>query len=419
MKKLIGTVAVAAVLATAAFAELSMGAWLRTIVAPVAYDGEDVKAGWLNSWGSADWGGAIRNARISFNFTSDDGKVGMMYDIFGDQSSGFGAGDYRAIWFQPASWFKAMVGYIDNDYTMDGNVCFGSWNWLRPGNWWYEDEQLTFGLPTRHGLQLEFFPVEGLQILAHLSLNPDGGFADFTDQIKNSLVAVGYTIGDIGTIKVAYVGNYSDVKASEPKKAGFYDKDGKPISEDDDKLIPGLINGEITYIAEDEKNGVSARKTFGNAQVGFDLTAIENVYLTVGAKFNIADGYSDGDEIAKVALGGNFQITDSFGLAASIALKLRDAVSPGMQAGIGINVGLTDVLGLDADVRWKGDLEADEHWISFMVGLNWAMSSNGEMGIGFQATTNGCGFLNGCSDFKAAKSDAFCFAVPIKFGLWF
>lgn len=413
MKKLIGSVAVAAMLATAAFAELSMGAWLRTNVIPVAYDGEDIKAGWENSWG---WG--VRNARLSFNFTSDDGKVGMLYDLFGDGASGFSAGDYRAIWYQPVDWFKAMVGHIDNGYTMRGDVCYGSWNWFRPGNWYYEDEGLTFQLPNRDGLQLEFFPVEGLQILAHLSLAPNGGFGDFTDQIKNSLVAVGYTIGDVGTIKVAYVGGYSDVKASEPKKAGYYDKDGKVILPSDEKFIPGLVSGEITYIAEDEKNGVSARKTFGNAQVGFDLKGIENVWLTVGAKFNIADGYSDGDEIAKVALGGNFQLTDSFGLAASIALKLRDAVSPGMQAGVGINVGLTDVLGLAADIRWKGDLEDNEHWISFMVGLNWAMSSNGEMGIGFQGTTNGNGFI-GDGGLKAAKSDAFCFAVPIRFGLWF
>ena len=415
MKKLIGSVAVAAMLATAAFAELSMGAWLRTNVIPVAYNGKDIKAGWENSWG---WG--VRNARLSFNFTSDDGKVGMLYDLFGDGASGFSAGDYRAIWYQPVDWFKAMVGHIDNGYTMRGDVCYGSWNWFRPCNWYYDDEGLTFGLPNRDGLQLEFFPVEGLQILAHLSLNPNGGFANFTDQIKNSLVAVGYTIGDIGTIKVAYVGGYSDVKASEPKKAGYYDKDGNAILPDRDKFIPGLINGEITYIDKDEENGVSARKTFGNAQVGFDLKGIENVWLTVGAKFNIADGYSDGDEIAKVALGGNFQLTDSFGLAASIALKLRDAVSPGMQAGVGINVGLTDVLGLAADIRWKGDLKDNKHWISFMVGLNWAMSSNGEMGIGFQGTTNGNGFI-GDGGLKAAesKSDAFCFAVPIRFGLRF
>ena len=78
----------------------------------------------------------------------------------------------------------------------------------------------------------------------------------------------------------------------------------------------------------------------------------------------------------------------------------------------------SDVLGLAADIRWKGDLEDNEHWISFMVGLNWAMSSNGEMGIGFQGTTNGNGFI-GDGGLKAAKSDAFCFAVPIRFGLWF
>ena len=40
MKKLIGTAVLAALVATSAFAEITFGAWLRVLAAPVAYDGE-------------------------------------------------------------------------------------------------------------------------------------------------------------------------------------------------------------------------------------------------------------------------------------------------------------------------------------------------------------------------------------------
>lgn len=126
--------------------------------------------------------------------------------------------------------------------------------------------------------------------------------------------------------------------------------------------------------------------------------------------------------MAKVAAGASYQITDSFGLSVSAAAKLLKENSPTIQAGVGVNVGLTDVLGLEADVRWLGDLEASEHTISFCVGLDWAMSSNGSLGIGFQGSTNGNGFFASAgkdSALKAAKSDAFCFAVPVLFGFWF
>ncbi len=412
MKKLIGTVAVAALLASAAFAELNMGAWIRTVVAPVAYNGDEIQAGWENSWGG------IRNTRISFNFTSDDGKVGMLYDIFGDGSSGFGGGDWRAIWFQPVDWFKAMVGRIDNGYAMRGDLCYGSWNWIRPNNWFYDDEGLTFGLPNRNGLQLEFFPVDGLQILAHVSLNPEGGFAKFTDQIKNSLVGVSYTIGDFATIKVAYVGGSDDGEYGTyyaDKAYYFWKATNNKFDGSDDELLQGIANGEIAYTKKGAWVALGSQKTFGNAQIGFDLKGVENLYLTVGAKVNIADKYYAGNEMAKVAAGASYQITDTFGLSVSAAAQLRKEASPGIQAGVGVNVGFTDTLGLSADVRWKGDLEASEHWISFCVGLDWAMSSNGILGIGFQGSTN----ANGFAGIKAAKSDAFCFAVPVKFQLGF
>ncbi|MCH5283899.1 MAG: autotransporter outer membrane beta-barrel domain-containing protein, partial [Treponema sp.] len=375
---LIGTVAVAALLASAAFAELNMGAWIRTVVAPVASNGEDILSGWTNSWG---WG--IRNARIGFNWTSDDEKVGMLYDIFGDGAGGFGPGDYRAGWYKPADSVKFMVGHIDNGYTMRSDLCFGSWNWIRPVNWIFDDEGLTFNLGNADALQIEIFPVEGLQILGRLAMPADGGFQDAYKMFEQSTFAAGYTIGDIGTIKAAWNGN-GDRKGDDYK-----------------------------YL--------------GDVQAAFDLTGVDNLFITVGVKVSIAESdYKDlSDDFAflKAAVGASYQILDNLKVLASFGMQTYEVADPVFQFGVGVDVGLTDTLSLAADFR--GLLANDDAVFSFLIGLGWGFSSNGSIGIGFQGTTNGWGF-NPQTDPDAdpkvitpAKADAFCWAVPISFSYSF
>ena len=396
MKKLIGTAMLAALLATSAFAELSMGAWVRTVVAPVAGNGDDVLAGWQNSWG---WG--VRAARISFNWTSDDEKVGMMYDIFGDNFKPV-IGDYAAGWWKPADWVKFMVGKIDNGYTMRSDVCYGSWDWIRPENWVYSDEGITFELLGVTGLQVELFPVEGLQILARLPLpvaetktitltdrneseDRKTETANFTEASSTATygeayklygkgtVAVGYTIGDIGTIKAAFLGDY--------------DESG-------------------------------AKKKYGKVNVAFDLTAVENMFLTVGVRIPIEEKITKGNTQVLPSLGFSYQILDNFRIALTAAANIKKTDDPTISAGVGINYGLTDTLGLVADFRYLGDLEADKTQLSFMVGIDYNFSGNGQLGIGFQGTTEGKGFTAG-TGFKPYKGDSFCWAVPVKFGYWF
>ena len=379
MKKLIGTAMLAALLATSAFAELNMGAWVRTMVAPVAGDGDNIISGWANSWGYG-----IRNARISFNWTSDDEKVGMMYDIFGDDSSDFKPGDYRAAWFKPADWVKFMVGHIYNGYTMRGDLCFGSWNWMRPNNWLFDDEGLTFNLGNADALQIEFFPVEGLQILGRFAMPADGGFQDSYKMFEQSTFAVGYTIGSVGTIKAAWNGNGD--------RAG-----------DDYKYL-------------------------GDIQAAFDLTAVENLYITVGVKVSIAESdykdLQDDFKFLKAALGVSYQILDNLRIAANFGVQTYEEADPSFQFGVGVDVGLTDSLTLSADFRGlipgdgAGMTKAEDPAFSFLVGLDWGFSGNGQLGIGFQGSTNGYGILAG-SGYIAPADDSFSWAVPLKFGYWF
>ena len=439
MKKLIGTVAVAALLASAAFAELNMGAWVRTVVVPVAGNGEDILSGWTNSWG---WG--IRNARIGFNWTSDDGKVGMMYDIFGDGASGFGSGDYRAGWYQPADWVKFMVGHIDNGYTMRSDLCFGSWNWLRPANWIFDDEGLTFNLGNADALQIEFFPVEGLQILGRFAMPTDGGFQDAYKMFEQSTFAVGYTIGDIATIKAAWNGHGKRAyKTTTPAvAAGWYDAESrKTYGSLEDAFRDGVTLEDFENL--EYRKAVAASygdetKYLGDVQAAFDLTGVDNLFITVGVKVSIAESdYKDSlmgsFAFLKAALGVSYQITDNFKVSASYGMQTYAKVDsdnkklPVHQFGIGIDVGLTDMLSLSADFRGLidgGSKIAGEKYdgadpvFSFLVGLGWGFSSNGSLGIGFQGTTTGHGF-NGEGAFEAAKDKAFCWAVPITFSYWF
>ena len=381
MKKLIGTAMLAALLATSAFAEISFGSWLRVIAAPVAGNGDDIVAGMVNSWG-----GGARVARVDVRGTSEDEKVGFSMQIFNDVS-GIARGDEAVIWAKPWDWLKVSLGNYDYT-TFRGDLCFGSWNWIRPINWFAEDEGLTFDkLGAKTGLHLELAPVEGLLIMWNLPIGSNGGAWGYAYKMfQGQDIAAKYTIGDIGTIKAGWGGN-----------AGGY-------------------NGDAKYL--------------GDINVAFDLTAVENLYLTVGAKISIANSdwkdaaIVDGDfTFLKVAAGASYQILDNLKVSASLAVQTYEESDPSLQFGVGVDVGLTDALSLAADFRALfGDLGDVDPVLSFLVGLQYNVSSNGYIGIGFQGSTNGCGFLNGgwqSDTMYATKSDAFCWAVPIAVSCWF
>ncbi len=370
MKKLIGTVAVAALIATAAFAEISMGAWLRAIAAPVAGDGDDIYSGMTNSWG---WG--TRVARVDINGTSEDGKIGFSMGVYNDADDGIAAGDNKVIWAKPWDWLKISLGRWDYT-TFRGDLCYGSWNWIRPENWLFGDEGLTFDqLGAKSGMQLELTPVEGLVIMWNLPMG--GKIGSNWDKAYKMLqagdVAAKYTIGDIGTIKAGW---------------------------------GGQVWGD--------------KEKYGDINVAFDLTAVEKLYVTVGAKIAIINGDKkvDGDEFIKVALGASYQILDNLGVAASFGLQTYEEYDPSFQFGVGVNFSFTDTLTLNVDFRGlivgdKGVVSYDPTF-SFLVGLQYAMSSNGYVGIGFQGTTNGCGFLQ-----NLRYDDKFAWAVPIAVSCWF
>ena len=403
MKKLIGTAMLAALLATSAFAEITFGAWLRTMIVPVSGDGDDVKAFMANSW----WNN-FRPARLDITGVTEDERAGMRLQFFPEDLKSDGMiGDNAYMWVKPWDWLRVSAGKMgDNDTGLRGDFAYGSWKWVRPGNWIRGDEGLTFSDIGGVGARVELFPVEGLKIVGFI---PYPASAEKAYKVyEGTAIAAAYEIDGIGRIKAQWLGKFAK-------------------NENKDKYT-------------------------GDIEVAFDLTAVENLYLTVGAKIGIMDSdYSvdpaettyklkdatgvgaaqwevdkEGDEQgslaerAVVALGVSYNVLENFKISVSGGVAFYNKPSgidadPRWNIGLGLDYGLTDVLSLTADVRYLSKLKVEGEKVkndslSFLIGLDYACSSNAIVGIGFQGATNGNGFAGE----NLANGDKFAWAVPLK-----
>ena len=453
-KTLIAVAAAAALTATSAFAEITFGAWLRVLASPVASTGEDIIAGVENSWG---WG--ARTARININGTSEDGKAGFVMGVYNDFESGLGQGDDAYLWVKPVDMVKISVGKFDSPTNgLRGDFCYGSWNWLRPFNWGYDGEGLTFDGIWRSGLMVEADPMDGLHAFAVIPMS--SSYASAEDVYKNIQAGFGYTIEGVGRFKAQYIGDYSqnETKAADAKttymwankkKDGSYSLDA--TSKDEPMWVP------VTSKAAAKNDDV---KTTGQIGVAFDLTSVENLYVTVGARFGIADKDYRPDYL-KMAFtaGASYQVSEQMKFSVDggylqyqddCTVRNDEAVDNVFFVGAGVDYAIMDGLSLAADVRymsnakgvnvtdadavkdWKGyGKDNDEGAISFLIGVNKSVGSNGSIGIGFQGATNNCGLVtNDGSGIVGGKSytwdkdgnsdnDNFVWAIPVSVSVWF
>ena len=386
-KTLIAVAAAAALTATSAFAEITFGAWLRVLASPVAHNGEDAMVGVANSWG---WG--ARTARININGTSEDGKAGFVMGVYNDFESGLGQGDDAYLWVKPVDTVKVSVGKFDSPTNgLRGDFCYGSWNWLRPYNWAYDGEGLTFDGIWRSGLMVEADPMDGLHAFAVIPMS--SSYKSAEEVYRNIQVGFGYAIEGVGKLKAQYIGDYT----------------------------------EVTVDGKDET------ATTGQVGVAFDLTAVENLYVTVGARFGIADkDYCDADYLKmSFAAGASYQVADNLKVSASGTFyksqekafgKKDDKKDNKFDFGAGVDFTVADGLTATADVRFLNTgygKDGDDNSISFLVGLNKSVSSNGSIGVGFQGATNGNGLTGIAGANKNGKNDDFVWAVPVALNIWF
>ena len=455
-KTLIAVAAAAALTATSAFAEITFGAWLRVLASPVASTGKDVIAGVENSWG---WG--ARTARININGTSEDGKAGFVMGVYNDFESGLGQGDDAYLWVKPVDMVKISVGKFDSPTNgLRGDFCYGSWNWLRPFNWAYDGEGLTFDGIWRSGLMVEADPMDGLHAFAVIPMS--ASYAKAEDVYKNIQAGFGYTIEGVGRFKAQYIGDYSQkkVKAADGHSnymwANSTDDDGNPTFDATKSTTPVWTSVDATKAVAKNDDVM----TTGQIGVAFDLTSVENLYVTVGARFGIADkDYAPNYLKMAFTAGASYQVSEQMKFSVDggylqyqddCTARNDEAVDNVFFVGAGVDYAIMDGLSLAADVRymsnakgvdttdsealskWKGyGKDNDEGAISFLIGVNKSVGSNGSIGIGFQGATNNCGLVtNDGSGIVGGKSyswdkddngdnDNFVWAIPVSVSVWF
>ena len=435
-KTLIAVAAAAALTATSAFAEITFGAWLRVLGSPIASTGEEIVAGMENSWG---WG--ARTARIDINGVSEDGKAGFSMGVYNDAYDGLGVGDRFNLWVKPTDTVKVSIGKYDSpDNGLRGDLCYGSWNWLRPYNWAFDGEGLTFDGIWRKGLMVEADPIDGLHLFAVIPMDRENTFyhtAEWT--YRNIQVGFGYAIEGVGKLKAQYIGDWS-----------YTEKQTKEITGSKWEIDPddGLVQNDVVTVTDSE---VDETKTTGQIGVAFDITAIENLYVTVGARFGIADkDYAPGYLKMAFTAGASYQVSDAmkFSVDGGYVQYQDDCVARDGElvdnvffVGGGIDYAIMDGVSLAADVRYMSNAKAggagfgkdgDEGAISFLIGVNKSIGSNGSLGVGFQGATNGCGLVTAGGDSNGlvagynpvagtvtGDGDEFVWAIPVSVSVWF
>ncbi|MCI6912927.1 MAG: porin, partial [Treponema succinifaciens] len=350
----------------------------------------------------------------------------------------FDDGDNAYIWVKPASSVQLALGKFDGGETgLRGDLCYGSWNWLRPGNWIAEDEGLTFNGSHTDGLMAKITPVDGLVAVIQLPVYNGtwGGYNNayqketviggekidskytIEDTFKNGMYAAAYSIEGLGTLKAGYFGSYAEKNKKSTKKV-IVAKD-----EDNYESVGKLLESKeiLDPAAKDSKQ-------IGTVNVAFDFNAVENLFVTVGARFGIADKeYKADNEKIKFTAGASYQVSDAMKFSVSGGYvqyqdkcvgKASDKKDNAFSVGAGVDYAIMDGLNAAADLRYKNigyGKDKDEGAISFLVGVTKNVSSNGYIGVGFQGATNG----NGLTGIGANKNDDFVWAVPVALSVWF
>ena len=394
MKKIVGTIAAVAVAAGVAFADVGIGSWGRAVWTPVAYDDADGK---VKSWEGISWGGNF--SRVGITVHAESENVGFALDMNADDygNKGIGVHDIAHFWAKPWSWLEVKVGKTQDD-TGRGNIAYGMFNWKRMGAGW-TGEDVTFtrfgngGGGQAQGAILKVTPVEGLWIIGAFDVQDNGkAVSTFGNHAQ---YGVGYNIEGIGHIRAQYIGG-ENVKDCEG-----------------------------TLVAKDQINAA------------FDLAAVENLYLTVGAyiplHLNRGDFEYKNNSIeesipqVKLAVGASYKVaTVTFNaffvgyLPNTLKNKNGDNLVTkdfNCQVGVGADVDLGNGIGLVADVRFSSAVsysissstaKASGEEVVFLVGASKALT-NGSIGIGFQGDIN----TVIADNFKDNSNTRFNWCVPV------
>lgn len=436
MKKLIGTVAVAALLATAAFAEgLTFGSWGRALwivgnagTANTAKDATTMNNNTVTSWLGQSWGGAGPRTGVAVHGSSDN--IGFDLDLHAN-GGGLGVGDNALVWAKPIDMLKITFAAKNDQNVLRGDATFGLWNMDRIGAVAeFDEEGWIFPAILNKNVSIVATPIEGLTVgygfncfvadtgwgaasrkakdgfSAHNSNNVaiDADSNSFACQIgRTSALAAAYKISNIGTVKVGF----------EAKGKG-YDKNGG-------------IDGE--------------RKDWFQIDAAFEFTMLEKVYIALGARIPMggtfgkyADIYGDGklyvanEQATYVNLFSRLKLIDGLTINVLAGLKLnskdikkdsfKSSGAFGFRFGAEAEYSFSNGLGVFAEVEyangiWMASNSADKNdTLTFGLGATKGFS-NGVIGVAFEGATNAYGRN------RLQNQDDLAWEIPLKIEYWF
>ena len=411
MKKLVATAAVAAVLGSAAFADVSVGAWGRAVWIGAANqvhtnedgttDGNDIVM--ANTQG---WRGAGPRNGISFHGNHDD-NIGFDFDIHCNNTT-IKNGDVAQVWWSPIHEFKLYLGKVDNNW-LRGDACYGLWDMYRIGalkagnNGGKEEEGWTFMGQGATGAVLQgLFLDDHLKAFASLGFDStdgstwDNGTGTEGTKIdyvlgRQSNYALAYDIDGVGTIKAGLQEGWDRVTV----------KDGDSTKEKDQNII----------------------------NVAFDLTAVENLYVGIGAFIPMVQKVYNEDVSDDVGVGNRvnayarFGATDQLTIHARVGTVIGSAYEKkdsyekdggfGFLVGAGVDYALMESLTLFGQVDyadgiyWNASKKDDTDVLDFGIGVKKDYGDGCSIAVAFEGATNNNGV------FKLEKADDFAWCVPI------
>jgi hypothetical protein len=389
MKKALAILMIFALVASVAFAEVSIGAWGRGIFLPVNHNGDDSITDTAPSWGG--WAGD--ESRIGFTIAGNSDNVGFVID--GNVDGGaFSMGDNQYIWVKPVDMLTLRMGNLYDD-TLRGNAAFGSFNWYRPlGNG--DGEDITFSRVgmnrSREGFEVALAPMDALYVALYF-YNLDKNLTE--NLFSNMQFAVGYTIDGIGQIKGQIL---TTAKMEDPTYAlpanpddytyGWVDHDGDPSTEP--------VWGPEAVATSSGK----VDETGAKIELAFNLTMVENLFVEIGfgmetnndvpTKMSYNGVEAEVEDYKKIALYAKYNmapVTIHFSSINEIAKVVDTEMKYKLIAGLDFDAG--NGIGVSADVAYTGvTVSGADPVISGFAGVTKGYS-NGKIGAGLQVLNDG------------------------------
>ncbi len=467
MKKLIGSIALTALLGSAAFAEISISSWGRAIVAPVASNGER-NVYWMGtSWTDAK-GGQTRSTGLTFSASSEN--VGFVVDMCGESIT---TNDQAMFWAKPIDQITVSMGRIQEG-TGRGNLCFGLWDWARGSSPAVFGEDFTYMQTDINGFAVKIEPISGLWAVAAVDMNNSSAewYKCYSNGTNNTRYGIGYDIENIGSVRAQWITRVSGEKDSNWN--GKWNKDKNEADKTD--TFYGIINPAFDFTGVDglfltvgayiptakvysytKKDAVAAKngvywdgKASGATGAGAVLPAkgtnagdTDPFWIVEPTKASEASYSATQADVTQVNLGGTYKISDALAVQFGLGLKfgvwngdvnsdneVTHADNLGFAVAAGASYDFGNSITLLGDVRYANQwyvasgsvAEGSRKWTEndqmiFLVGVKKALT-NGSISVGFEGGAYGVAmpalYSNDKNDaLTSAASKQFTWSVPL------